>query len=205
MKRHLYFILYFCLSFLLVSQAKASSLDELYREIIRSDNDGYLPLFVKNRSVPDILIEEEYIKKSLSSSDNKLRGEVPAPVNLSNNRKEKDSVEKKLQLRWQKTLEAVRENRVTPLEFEEISTRVNRGDPQATEILAWIHAKGVGTKIDLLKAFNLYNRAAELHVPQAQENAAKVYQAMNPAQKRELQTALAQLPTISAIPESDSN
>ena len=28
--------------------AYAASLDELYREIIRDDNQGYLPIFVKN-------------------------------------------------------------------------------------------------------------------------------------------------------------
>ena len=43
---------------------QASSLDDLYRDVIRSDNDGYLPMFVKNRSMPDVLVEEEVLKKA---------------------------------------------------------------------------------------------------------------------------------------------
>ena len=39
--------------------ALSASLDELYRDIIRSENKGYLPLFVKNREIPDILVEKE--------------------------------------------------------------------------------------------------------------------------------------------------
>ena len=37
----------------------ANSLDELYRDLIRADNEGYLPLFVKNRKVPDILSDDK--------------------------------------------------------------------------------------------------------------------------------------------------
>ena len=37
----------------------AASLDELYREIIRDDNQGYLPIFVKNRNQPELLFEDE--------------------------------------------------------------------------------------------------------------------------------------------------
>ena len=37
-------------------ESSANSLDELYRDIIRSDNQGYLPMFVKNRDIPDILV-----------------------------------------------------------------------------------------------------------------------------------------------------
>lgn len=43
--------------------ASATSLDELYRDIVRSDNQGYLPMFVKNRSIPDVLIEEEILRQ----------------------------------------------------------------------------------------------------------------------------------------------
>ena len=36
----------------------ATSLDELYRDVIRSENSGYLPMFVKNRKVPMVTLEE---------------------------------------------------------------------------------------------------------------------------------------------------
>ena len=39
-------------------ESSANSLDELYRDLIRADNEGYLPLFVKNRKVPDILSDD---------------------------------------------------------------------------------------------------------------------------------------------------
>ena len=66
------------------ANASAASLDELYRDIIRSDNRGYLPLFVKNRNVPDVLVGIEDLEQI---------EEVPAtnikkpsdPINLSHN------------------------------------------------------------------------------------------------------------------------
>ena len=42
--------------------ASATSLDELYRDIVRSDNSGYLPLYVKNRNAPEFLFDDSELK-----------------------------------------------------------------------------------------------------------------------------------------------
>ena len=63
MKKYNRIILSFCIFLLCPGLASATSLDELYRDIVRSDNQGYLPMFVKNRSIPDVLIEEEILRQ----------------------------------------------------------------------------------------------------------------------------------------------
>ena len=50
------------LAFLFVKPAHSTSLDEIYRDLVKSDNEGYLPLYVKNRKIPDVLIEDTVFK-----------------------------------------------------------------------------------------------------------------------------------------------
>lgn len=169
----------------------ASSLDELYRDIVRSDNQGYLPLFVKNRNIPDILIEEELLKQNWADTVHPLKEPVPDVVNLSNDRLLREQEIAAANKRWQETMLAVRENRVTPIELQEINRRVQKEDPHATEILAWMNARGIGVPLNLTEAFALYQRAAVLNVPNAAENAKKVYRSMTPQQRRNLQVAKA--------------
>ena len=169
--------------------AQASSLDELYRDIVRSDNQGYLPLFVKNRDIPDILIEEELLKQNLPTTRHNLKDPISDVVNLSNDRLIREQAIAAANKRWQETMIAVRENRVTPLELQEITRRVQKDDPHATEILAWMNARGVGVPLNLPEAFTLYQQAAALNVPHATENALKVYQSMSPQQRRNLKSA----------------
>ncbi len=167
--------------------AQTSSLDELYRDIVRSDNRGYLPLFVKNRSIPDILVEEELLKKNLNSEQpEELKEPIPAAVKLTDNREQLKQAELEARQHWLDVLTAVKENRVTPLELEEISNRAAKSDPHAVEVLAWMYARGVGVKPDLLQSFSLYQKAAALQVPQASDNALKVYKSMTPEQRRRL-------------------
>ena len=45
---------------------QATSLDDLYRDVIRSNNSGYLPLFVKNRHIPSGMPDDETMKKYVS-------------------------------------------------------------------------------------------------------------------------------------------
>lgn len=158
--------------------AQAASLDDLYRDIIRSDNEGYLPLFVKNRSTPDILNEESYN----ADAKNNLQ-QTRHPINLTNNRLQKEAFVRARQLRWNKTLKAVEENRATPLDLSEITYRVSLNDAKAVEVLAWMYTRGVGVRQDLPAAFRLYRQAEKLQVPQAAENAALVYKAMTPEQR----------------------
>ncbi len=161
---------------------QASSLDDLYRDVIRSDNDGYLPLFVKNRSMPDVLIEEEILKKATDQQPAELKKDSK-PINLTNDIQAKEAAKRAKQLKWEQTLQAVKENRVTPLDLDEITYRVSLGDAKAVEVLAWMYTKGVGVSPDFVAAFRLYQQADKLNVQGAKENAAKVYKAMTAEQK----------------------
>ena len=168
------------------SNAEASSLDELYRDIIRSDNQGYLPMFVKNRNIPDILVEEEILKRIPDDNPDDLKTSNQKPLNLINNRPDPNALRKAIQLKWDNTLKAVAENRVTPVELKEIEYRVQQNDPKAVEVMAWMYTKGVGVSPDYIKAFHLYRKASELQIPKAEENASLVYKAMNEEQRRSL-------------------
>lgn len=166
--------------------AQATSLDELYRDIVRSDNQGYLPMFVKNRSIPDILSEEEALLDGENPALSEQKNNLPGPVNLTNTRRAKEAAEQAVLLRWQNALLAVEQNRVTPLELEEITARANLNDPKAIEVLAWMNARGIGVSPNLLEAFRLYQKAAALQVPRAADNALLVYKSMNAAQREQL-------------------
>ena len=173
----------------LAGWVQAASLDDLYRDIIRSNNSGYLPLFVKNRQEPNAMLDDEVIKDAPKPEEVKLvYPEVH--VNLSADFREVDTLTKARYNQWLKTIAAVKSNQVTPLELDDIYTRVQENDPKATEILAWMYTNGVGVAPDYVEAFNLYKRAALLNVDNAERNALIVYKAMNESQRRQIKNKL---------------
>lgn len=181
MKRQLA-VIFFALSlFSPGSFARASSLDELYRDIIRSDNEGYLPLFVKNRKKPDILGGEQTMPQAPSSEKKSV--EDVAPVSLINPIPAREAAVKAKQLKWEQTLRAVEQNRVTPLELDEIRYRLSLNDPKAIEVMAWMYTKGVGVQVNYVEAYKLYQKAAALNIPHAHENALLLFKAMNEDQR----------------------
>ena len=186
MRRLKSFLLTVFCSLMSLNVAQASSLDELYRDIIRSDNRGYLPLFVKNRKTPEGLFEAEGYQ---IPNKTKINDETP-PIKLSNDFKQRMELKKERQNQWIKTISAVKSNQVTPLELNDITKRVNENDPYATEILAWMYTTGVGVTPDFIEAFNLYKKAAHLNVAHAEQNALIVYKAMNEEQRRQLKNKL---------------
>ena len=165
---------------------RASSLDGIYRDIIRSNNSGYLPLFVKNRHLPDILLSDEELKKSISTSSNLKPIEPNQKLKLSSDFADVDALKKAQHYQWLKTIAAVKSNQVTPLELDEIATRARSGDAKAIEILAWMYTKGVGVSTDFVEAFNLYKKAALLNVANAERNAMIIYKAMNETQRQQV-------------------
>lgn len=175
-----------CLS---ASSSFASSLDELYRDIIRSDNQGYLPLFVKNRQSSDNLLINEQDFGSLQHIKPENVDNTSAPIKLSNTYGQSSVLAKARQQQWLRTIAAIKSNQVTPIELNDITSRVKENDPKATEILAWMYTKGVGVKTNFITAFNLYKKAASLNVANAEKNALLVYQSMNEEQRRQLKNA----------------
>lgn len=171
------------------SSSHAMSLDEIYRDVIRSNNSGYLPIYVKNRNAPQFLLDEEKLKDAQ---------EVPPVINepqknmiidFEDYRLQREQEEKAKTQRWLKAIEAVKKNNVTPLDLKEIESKEELDDPTATEILAFMYARGIGVKMDLIKAFKLYRKAERLNIPNAKENAIKVYKVMTPDQRAKLNTA----------------
>ncbi len=164
--------------------AAAPSLDDIYRDIIRSDNRGYLPLFVKNRQAPVLLPEEEALAEAAPAKSSALpEGTM---IKLSNDIKQRNALLKARQLQWLKTVAAVKSNQVTPLELNDITSRAKENDPKAIEILAWMYTKGVGVSTDFVEAFNLYKKAARLNVANAEKNALSIYKSMNEDQRRQI-------------------
>lgn len=182
MNKYLNLIFSLLILLLLSNLAQAASLDELYRDIVRDDNQGYLPIFVKNRNQPELLFQDELIPPA--TIDKKI--EEAKPVNLINERKIKEDAKLAEIKKWEETVKAIKENRVTPVELEEINKRIIKNDPKAVEILAWMNARGVGVQQNLVEAFNLYRQAAELGIETANKNAALVYRSMSRLQRESL-------------------
>lgn len=182
MNKYLKLIFFLMISLSCCFSVKAASLDELYRDIVRDNNQGYLPIFVKNRKQPEMLYQKDLPPPPVIATP------VPTEpvVNLIDERKLKEEAAIAAQLKWESTVNAVKENRVTPVDLEEINQKVALKDPKAIEILAWMNTKGVGAKQDLVQAFYLYQKAAQLNVPNAQKNAALTYKAMKREQRQSL-------------------
>lgn len=162
----------------------AAGLDEIYRDLVRSDNRGYLPLFVKNRQAPSIFNGDTLIGE-ISNPDlideQTLKG--LEDINLENERRRLSAEREAAELRWQQVLKNVQAGYVSSFELDELEKHERWNNPQATEVLGWIYAKGIGVKVDFLKSFRYYQKAASLNVLNAKENAVKVYRAMSAEQK----------------------
>ena len=173
------------LAFLFVKPAHSTSLDEIYRDLVKSDNEGYLPLYVKNRKIPDVLIEDGIteIPLALKAEDPKI---TPYQIPLVDKYKIEEEARIARQRKWENAVLAVKENRVTPVELDEILLRVAENNPHAVEIYAWMNARGIGIPQDLVHAFNLYQQAIFLKVAGAEKNAAAVYKVMKPEQRQQI-------------------
>ena len=173
------------LAFLFVKPAHSTSLDEIYRDLVKSDNEGYLPLYVKNRKIPDVLIEDGIteIPLAIKAEDPKI---TPYQIPLVDKYKIEEEARIARQRKWENAVLAVKENRVTPVELDEILLRVAENNPHAVEIYAWMNARGIGIPQDLVHAFNLYQQAIFLKVAGAEKNAAAVNKVMKPEQRQQI-------------------
>jgi len=187
MKKANFLFLSLLLSSAYINTSSAAGLDEIYRDLVRSDNRGYLPLFVKNREAPKIFDDSALLNEvSQPTSLNEQSMKGFEDVNLDNERQRQSAEAEAAELRWQNTLKNVQAGLVSSLELEELIEHERADNPQAVEVLAWIYAKGVGVEPDLIKSFNFYKKGTTLGIPQAKENAIKVYKAMSPDEKAQL-------------------
>lgn len=159
--------------------ANAFSLDSVYRDVMRSENDDQLPIFVKNPDTSSLNFDKE-IEKYEEKNEKAKESEY---MSFVNRKKLKDDKKIKDDLEWQETLLAIQKNQVTPVDLERVQIKIKANDPKATEIYAWMLTKGVGVSKDLVKAFNLYKRADSLGIETAKQNSIEVYKAMTPNQR----------------------
>lgn len=187
MKKANYIFLAFLLSLCSLNKVQAAGLDEIYRDLVRSDNRGYLPLFVKNREAPKIFSDENFAKEVTRPEvidEQAVRG--LEDINLENDRQRRSAEIEAAQLRWEQVLKNVQNGYVSSFELDELVKHEQQDDPKAVEVLAWIYSRGIGVKTDLLKAFSYYKKAVALNIPNAKENAIKVYHAMSPDERAQL-------------------
>ena len=189
MKKFFKSLLMLCCLFAFAQKCFATSLDELYRDVIRSDNSGYLPLFVKNRNAPVVVLDETDLAEVRPENKNEEEHKTEV-LNLTNDVGDRVRAAKERQLQWIKTIDAIKSNQVTAIELDDITSRVSEGDPKAIEILAWMYTNGIGVSKDFVEAFNLYKKAAQLNVTNAEKNAFSVYKSMTEEQRRRIKNSL---------------
>lgn len=165
----------------LIPTAKSASLDEIYRDVIRDDNSGYLPIFVRNRNRPELLFED-----NLPKEEKTIKKKEQPTVKLLDERKIKQDAIKAEKERWKNTIKAIQTNQITAKELKTLDEYVEKDDSKAIEIKAWMLAKGHGIKQNLVESFLLYRKAEKLGVKDAKKNAAQVYRAMNRDQRESL-------------------
>jgi len=166
--------------------ARATSLDDIYRDLVRSEHAGYLPIFVKNRAEMGIPGADMDLAETPNEKAKKNEEAPSDTIFLTNRRQARDVRLETKQQRWERAVNAVKNNTVTPVELEEIERFALENDPRAIELLAWMYANGVGVGQDLAMSFSFYQRASQMGIPNAAENALLVYRSMTPAQREQL-------------------
>ena len=182
------FILYaFLAMFVGVKCSSATGLDQIYRDLVRSDNRGYLPLFVKNRNTPEVGSSDKLLEEVAEPVEVKKDTTVGLEdVNLDNPRQKRNMELEAENERWQQVLANVQRGYVSSYELGILNSYEADDNPQAVEVLGWMYSQGIGVDQDLIRSFNYYKKAVDLGVSSAMENAVKVYRAMSASQKEKL-------------------
>lgn len=164
------------------NRVQAFSMDSVYRDVMRSENNELLPAFVKNSDSSSLKFDKE-IEKYEETTETANETEYMSFVNkkqLRDDKAIKDNQE------WQETLLAIEKNQVTPIDLERLQTKVDAKDPKATEIYAFMLTKGIGVSKDFIKAFNTYKKAESLGIDTAKQNSTEIYKAMTPDQRSKI-------------------
>ena len=85
---------------------------------------------------------------------------------------------------WPEVVKQVASGNPGPFAVDLVQRQTRSGDPEAIELLAWMHVGGIGVQKDLPRAFHLYLRADTLGVSSAKDNAEAIYKAMTRTERR---------------------
>lgn len=157
------------------------SLDQIYRNNVRNENNGELPYYIINQKFD-----------TLPSFTGKLSSELGVSI------MEIQPPDKKYKIiytldnndisipSWQESIEAVAQNNPSPFHISIINERAKTHDPQAIELVAWILANGIGVKKNNISAFIMYSKAHQLGVETAKNNALLVYKKMSSQERQQI-------------------
>lgn len=153
------------------ARAAGPSLDEIYRSAVRGEHDGELPAYFLRRGIAPLperkpLTPEEALAAARASAP-----AIDLPADQGD-------------MPWLQVVQEVAGGKPGPFAVNAVRARAEDGDGQATELLAWMNANGVGLRRDLARAFSLYQQAEMHGVPGARDNAQAVYRAMAPEERR---------------------
>ncbi len=170
------------------------TLDEIFKNIIRIDNEGRLPLYIQEKDSKTPVSEEksQILKaentattdslKELKETKNNKQEEIEIDIerNISKSSYSDQKLaeaQQKIKL-WEILVSKIKTGNINAFDLEKIETLVREKDPKAVELYAWMRATGTGVRQDLQNAWELYSLAANLGVKNAGENANAVYQTM---------------------------
>ncbi len=151
--------------------------DELYKEIVKQEDKDVQSSSQLSSSVDTII---EMKKKQLSHIESVQ--EFNEEVNISPARYPIASSS----LSWEEIVESVSSGYPSAFVVNELRILTDKNNPEATELLAWMCATGVGVKKNLQASWFLYMKADSLDVVKAKENAEKIYNTMSKKEKRKL-------------------
>lgn len=149
------------------------TLDEIFRGSVRQENDGTLPSYILNRGLPPVpmrkpLTPEQAAELGRNSGSGVREYDLGQPLS------------------WLEVVQQVAGGAPSPFAVDEVRRRGDSGDGQAVELLAWMHANGVGVRRDLPRAFSLYVQASSLGIQAARENAGAVFRSMSVEQRSQV-------------------
>ncbi len=153
------------------------SLDELYRQLIRDENQGQLPAYLSGA-------EEEKAARNRIDISVPASGENIIGVLESNAYETEEMRQAKERKEWLTTVLAVKKGTPTPFDISRIEKMADNSNPEAVELLAWLYATGTGVPKNLPKALSLYNEASRLGVAGAKANADTIAKSLSLSPRR---------------------
>lgn len=153
--------------------AFGQSLDALYRDNVRADNNGVLPPYFFATIPPPYPEPKPDIPDPSAAKLPADAGQTPPPSAAP-------------EMPWLEVVKQVAGGAPGPFAVDAVRRKAEAADPQAVELYAWMNATGTGVKRDLAQAFTLYLQADGLNVPGAKDNAKAIYNALDPAGQKAL-------------------
>lgn len=144
------------------------SLDEMYRMSLRDENGGVLPGYIVNRGLTPWPEPKPPTPEERAADTG--AGVIRLPLTQA--------------LPWPEVVKQVASGNPGPFAVDLVQRYTRSGNPEALELLAWMHVGGIGVQKDLPQAFHLYLRADTLGVSSAKDNAEAIYKAMTRAERR---------------------